>query len=206
MENSLSYYRNILLQEIEEVSYKKSGLENPDKADRDKDHDISSWEKKVGTAIEKNMEEGEDHEVSMANNSIESIVKAAMELKAKMGDQEKDIPAWIQDHITNAANFISQAAENYHEYGDHEESSMKDEEIPSIMENEFISIEDFSKNLERYKKGNIEKSQLINSYNKLEAKDQDKAKELAKGLDVLPIPKKNNESKMPSLYEMLKKK
>jgi len=203
MENSLSYYRNILLQEIEEVSYKKSGLENPDKADRNKDHDISSWEKKVGTAIEKNMEEGEDHEVSMANNSLESIVKAAMELKAKMGDQEKDIPAWIQDHITNAANFISQAAENYHEYG---EEDTEDEEFSSIMENEFISLEDFSKNLERYKKGDIIKSQLINSYNKLEANDQDKAKELAKGLDVLPSPKKTNESKMPSLYEMLKKK
>jgi hypothetical protein len=63
-------------------------------------------------------EDGMDHEVSMANNSLETIVKAAMELKAKMGDQEKDIPAWIQDHITNAANFITQASENYHEYGD----------------------------------------------------------------------------------------
>jgi hypothetical protein len=76
--------------------------------------------------------ESEDHEVSMANNSLESIVKAAMELKAKMGDQEKDIPAWIQDHITNAANFISQAAENYHEYGDHEEQPK--DKIPSLYE------------------------------------------------------------------------
>jgi chromosome condensin MukBEF ATPase and DNA-binding subunit MukB len=124
MENSLSYYRNILLQEIEEVSYKKSGLENPDKADRDKDHDISSWEKKVGTAIEKNMEEGEDHEVSMANNSIESIVKAAMELKTQLGNNEKNIPAWIQDHISKAENYITQASQNYHEYGDHEVEDM----------------------------------------------------------------------------------
>jgi hypothetical protein len=65
-------------------------------------------------------EDGADHEVSMANNSIETIIKHAMELKAKLGEEEKDIPAWIQDHITNAANFISQAAENYHEYGDQE--------------------------------------------------------------------------------------
>lgn len=64
--------------------------------------------------------ESEDHEVSMANNSLETIIKHAMELKAKLGNDEKDIPAWIQDHITNAANFIGQAAENYHEYGDHE--------------------------------------------------------------------------------------
>lgn len=200
MENSISYYKNKLMQEVDlpgdqekiDVAEPKGKITAADFAKLRANKDVK--------------EESEDHEVSMANNSLESIVKAAMELKAKMGDQEKDIPAWIQDHITNAANFISQAAENYHEYGDHEEGDMEDEEIPSIMENEFISLEDFSKNLERYKKGNIEKSQLINSYNKLEAKDQDKAKELAKGLDVLPNPKKNNESKIPSLYEMLKKK
>jgi hypothetical protein len=64
--------------------------------------------------------EGEDHEVSMANNSLDTIIKMATELKAKMGETEKDIPAWIQDHITNAENFISQASSNYHEYGTNE--------------------------------------------------------------------------------------
>jgi len=34
----------------------------------------------------------------------------------KMGQDEKDIPAWIQDHISQAQSFISQAATNYHEY------------------------------------------------------------------------------------------
>jgi hypothetical protein len=60
--------------------------------------------------------EGEDHEVSMAQNSLDTIIKMATELKSKMGETEKDIPAWIQDHITNAENFISQASSNYHEY------------------------------------------------------------------------------------------
>ena len=64
--------------------------------------------------------EGEDHEVSMANNSLDTIIKMATELPAKMGEDEKDIPAWIQDHITNAANYISQASSNYHEYGTNE--------------------------------------------------------------------------------------
>ena len=64
--------------------------------------------------------EGEDHEVSMANYSLDTIIKMATELKAKMGENEKDIPAWIQDHITNAENFISQASSNYHEYGQNE--------------------------------------------------------------------------------------
>jgi hypothetical protein len=57
-----------------------------------------------------------DHEVSMANNSLDAIIQHANDLKTKLGQEEKDIPAWIQDHITNAANFISQAANNYHEH------------------------------------------------------------------------------------------
>ena len=66
--------------------------------------------------------EGEDHEVSMANNSIDIIIKMATELKAKMGEDEKQIPAWIQDHIAKAENLISQASGNYHEYGDSNEN------------------------------------------------------------------------------------
>ena len=66
-------------------------------------------------------EESEDHEVSMAQNQLDSIIKHATELKAKMGEEEKQIPAWIQDHITNSENYISQAASNYHEYGDSNE-------------------------------------------------------------------------------------
>jgi hypothetical protein len=66
--------------------------------------------------------EGEDHEVSMANNSLDTIIKMATELKAKMGEDEKQIPAWIQDHIAKAENLISQASGNYHEYGDSNEN------------------------------------------------------------------------------------
>jgi len=68
------------------------------------------------------VKEGEepDHEVSMAHNTLDAIIKHATELKSKIGGNEKNIPAWIQDHITNAGNFISQAANNYHEYGKNE--------------------------------------------------------------------------------------
>ena len=76
--------------------------------------------------------EGEDHEVSMANNSLDTIIKMATELKAKMGENEKDIPAWIQDHITNAANFISQASTNYHEYGTNEAAVSTGEKIQNL--------------------------------------------------------------------------
>ena len=87
--------------------------------------------------------EGADHEVSMANNSIDSIIWAAGELKKHLQGGERDIPAWIQDHITNAENYILQAAKNYHEYGAEEpteepEAEYGDEEqdmsLTSLME------------------------------------------------------------------------
>lgn len=57
----------------------------------------------------------QDHEVSMANNQLDAIVNAALDLKEKLGDVEKDIPAWIQDHISQSYNFIKQANDGYHE-------------------------------------------------------------------------------------------
>jgi hypothetical protein len=57
-----------------------------------------------------------DHEVGMAHNLLDDIIRSATELKEKMGSVEKDVPAWIQDHISQAQSFISQANVNYHEY------------------------------------------------------------------------------------------
>ena len=161
---------------LNEVSYDKSGLENPKLADRDKDKDISSWEKKVAKKIEKNVDEGapedmynigmkkyaverpeqypnicsecggmmyedmcmecdwdqdqntsydggyehseesEDHEVNMAQNQLKDIISNASQLMNKIGQDEKDIPAWIQDHISQAQNFINQANTGYYDY------------------------------------------------------------------------------------------
>ena len=74
-------------------------------------------QKKMIQQFQESVTEAQDHEVSMSQNSLDSIIKYATELKQKMGEMEKDIPAWIQDHIPNAENYISQAASNYHEYG-----------------------------------------------------------------------------------------
>lgn len=60
-------------------------------------------------------EKGQDHEVSMAQGLLDDIIKNANELKGKIGYIEKDIPAWIQDHISQSQNFINQANTNYHE-------------------------------------------------------------------------------------------
>ena len=116
--------------------------------------------------------EGEDHEVSMANNSIDIIIKMATELKAKMGEDEKQIPAWIQDHIAKAENLISQASGNYHEYGDSNESVVNEDNTPyetlmlirNLEQTNKLLAQDLktSKRLPNDKKENIKKSIVVN--------------------------------------------
>jgi hypothetical protein len=71
--------------------------------------------------------EGEDHEVSMAQSSLDSIIRSATELKTKIGNNEIDIPAWIQDHITNSETYIDQASQGYHEYSNSGEGTEMNE-------------------------------------------------------------------------------
>jgi len=65
--------------------------------------------------------EGEDHEVSMAQNSLKSIMNSTSKLMSMLGNNERDIPGWIQDHITNAENYIDQAAQGFHELDNNNE-------------------------------------------------------------------------------------
>jgi hypothetical protein len=88
--------------------------------------------------VEAIVKEEEDHEVSMAQNQLDSIIKAATELKAKIGEGEKDIPAWIQDHITNSENYISQASSNYHEYGTNEAVELPAAPIPASIKSKLM--------------------------------------------------------------------
>ena len=77
--------------------------------------DSKDYLKARSNAIEKAKGLDEDYEVAMAQDSLDSIIRAAMMLKTQMGDQEINLPAWIQDHITNSENYINQAAKGYHE-------------------------------------------------------------------------------------------
>jgi hypothetical protein len=70
-----------------------------------------------------------DHEVSMAKASLQNIVSNASQLMNKMGDEEIDIPAWVQDHITNADNYISQANDGYYEYEAGENNETPDQPV-----------------------------------------------------------------------------
>ena len=127
-----------------------------------------------------NEAEGEDHEVSMGQNQLDTIIKMATELKAKMGNDEKEIPAWIQDHISKAENYISQASGNYHEYGQNESVIKEDSEtrrlemlIKNLEETNKLLVQQLkdNKSLSNNKKENIKKSialnlDLINYYKK----------------------------------------
>lgn len=75
-------------------------------------------ERVAAAAMWKNIQRegaGQDHEVSMAVNSLKSIMQSVSALMEKLGEQERNIPGWIQDHITNAENYLDQAAQGFHE-------------------------------------------------------------------------------------------
>jgi hypothetical protein len=60
-------------------------------------------------------QDNQDHEVSMAQKLLTSLINDSLNLQEKIGKQEKDIPAWIQDHISQAYNYLKQASDGYHE-------------------------------------------------------------------------------------------
>lgn len=73
---------------------------------------------KAGKSPMQGISEGEDHEVAMAKSSLQSIMSSCSKLMIMLGDEERNIPGWIQDHITNAENYIDQAAQGFHELED----------------------------------------------------------------------------------------
>jgi len=121
-----------------------------------------------------------DHEVSMAQSSLNSILRSAMELKAKIGNQEIDIPAWIQDHITNSENFIDQASQGYHEYENGGEHGEMDE--ANLGHNETSSIEQEGRFwIVTYNTANGTKEKSFES--------EDEARKFYNGLDEAFVPK-----------------
>ena len=62
--------------------------------------------------------ETNDHEVSMAGGQLDDIIRNATELKGKVGEKEMNLPGWIQDHISQAMQFINQANTGYHKLGE----------------------------------------------------------------------------------------
>jgi septation ring formation regulator EzrA len=103
---------DLLSEGLDPVGKEDADINNDGKADKT-DKYLANRRK----AVAANLNEM-DHEVSMAQNSLKSIVKSAIELHRKLGNMERNIPGWIQDHITNAENYIDQAAQGFHELND----------------------------------------------------------------------------------------
>jgi len=93
----------------------KVGQEDDDINNDGKVNKTDNYLRNRRKAIAKNIKEGDDHEVAMAMSSLKSIIKSSVTLLNKLGNEERNIPGWIQDHITNAENYIDQAAQGFHE-------------------------------------------------------------------------------------------
>jgi archaellum component FlaC len=98
---------------------KAEGLDPVGKEDDDINNDgkVDKTDKYLATrrkAVAANLNEM-DHEVAMAVSSLEAIAEAIVELRQKLGNTERNIPGWIQDHIAKAENYIEQAAQGFHE-------------------------------------------------------------------------------------------
>jgi hypothetical protein len=102
---------DLLSEGLDPVGKEDADINNDGKADKT-DKYLATRRKAVAANL------NEDHEVSMAQSSLKSIVKSAVELHKKLGSMERNIPGWIQDHITNAENYIDQAAQGFHELND----------------------------------------------------------------------------------------
>jgi hypothetical protein len=123
------------------IDFNKSSVSEASLTDKQKQLDVDKDGKIEASDLKKLRTEEEDHEVGMAHNLLDDIIKNAVELKAKMGQDEKDVPAWIQDHISQAQNFIGQANTNYHEY-DTPETSAVEEEAPEGWEGTVKAMKD----------------------------------------------------------------
>ncbi len=67
----------------------------------------------------------------------------------KLGNDERNIPGWIQDHITNAENYIDQAAQGFHELHGGEEDT---NELPDGTEEEPMTLQGMMEDLLEAKK------------------------------------------------------
>jgi len=128
-----------LIEKLDPVGQEDADINNDGKKDK-----TDKYLKHRRDIIAKNLKEG-DHEVAMAQSSLKDIAKAAIELAQKMGGVERNIPGWIQNHITNAENYIEQAAQGFHELKDeslNEGDSIENDIEQDLMQGEFESTDD----------------------------------------------------------------
>ncbi len=122
----------------------------------------------------------EDHEVNMASGQLDYIIKSANELKSKMGMGEKNLPGWIQDHISKAHSYLHQANSGYHELG---EGKIDEARGVNAISNDIQKVvNSIESELQLYKKakGTPNEKKHIENLKKLGAKKKELAAELDK--------------------------
>jgi hypothetical protein len=111
-----------LLEKMDPVGQEDSDINNDGKVNKT-DNYLGNRRKAIAKSMQK---EGHgDHEVSMAQASLKSIISSASQLMSKLGNMERNIPGWIQNHISNAENYIDQAAQGFHELNEVNQSQYK---------------------------------------------------------------------------------
>lgn len=91
--------------------------------------------KKYLAALHVHESHSNDHEVSMAEKQLEDIIRNSIELIQKLGSDERNIPGWISDHISQSQNFINQA-----NYGFHELDESLNEDKPCWKDYEMVGM------------------------------------------------------------------
>jgi archaellum component FlaC len=141
-------------EKLDAVGKEDDDINNDGKVDK-----TDKYLSKRRKAIAANIKEGGDHEVSMAVSSLEAIAEAIVELRQKLGNTERNIPGWIQDHIAKAENYIEQAAQGFHEINQNEMNEelkriqqlagvlkenygIEDDIEQDLMQGEFESVDD----------------------------------------------------------------
>jgi hypothetical protein len=122
----------------------------------------------------------DDHEVGMASGQLDYIIKSATELKSKLGEMEKNVPGWIQDHISKAHSYLHQANSGYHELGEGKVNEARG--VNSISNDIQKVVNSIESELELYKKakGTPAEKKHIDALKKLGAKKKELATELDK--------------------------
>ena len=133
---------------------KAEGLDPVGKEDDDINNDgkVDKTDKYLSNrrkAIASNIKEGDDHEVKMAVSSLEAIAEAIIELRQKLGNTERNIPGWIQDHIAKAENYIEQAAQGFHELNQKEmnEELKRIQQLAGVLKENYGIEDDIEQDL-----------------------------------------------------------
>ena len=176
-----------------------------DKANKEMGHNAdvyqSPFNNRFYVRIKEDINEADDHEISMARGELEAISDKALKLSSILqGKTDKDnIEAWVQSKITKAKDYINSVAD-YMEYNP--ENANEETITEKSFTSQQIKMAYGVANDKRYKAGNY--SGAVAAIEKI-------AKGLSKHPDVMKVLKRVNEEVeleegvTPAMIAMLKK-